>query len=248
MALPPPREIILERAHVMSPTVRSMTFRLMDGEPFRFRAGQWVSLVLPILSDGSPGETPRGTRTIRAYSIASPPRGDATFDLAVTRVSDGPASDFLHGLAPGERLHLTGPFGTFLLHQPIQRPIAMIATGTGVAPFRSMLHELLGKGQSPVDIELIFGVRSEADILYRDEFEAWRKDNAGFRFTPTLSRPSAGWSGSTGYVQAVAEGLLVPHRPVDVYVCGVRKMVNDVRARLRSWGYDRKQVHYERYD
>jgi CDP-4-dehydro-6-deoxyglucose reductase len=235
---PPAREIVLETCETMSPTVRGFTFRVAAGSVFEFEPGQWVSMILPT----------EDARLIRAYSIASPPRGDSTFDLAVTHVPDGPASDFMYGLAPGERLRMTGPFGTFRLREPIDRPVTFVATGTGVAPFRSMLHELLEKRRVRVALTLVLGVRTPNDILFRREFEAWEKRHSNFTFVPTLSRPGEGWAGSTGYVQGVCERLLRPWREADIYVCGVRKMVDDVRARLREWGYARSQVHYERYD
>jgi ferredoxin-NADP reductase len=215
-----------------------MTFRLADGAGFCFDPGQWVSLILPV----------DGERLIRAYSIASSPRADDTFDLAVTHVIDGPASDYLYSLNPGERLQLTGPFGTFLIRYPIDRPIYLIATGTGVAPFRAMLHDLLERQEVTVPVTLVFGVRTAGDILYREEFEDLARRFPNFHFLPTLSRPGADWSGATGYVQAAAARLLLPRHEADIYVCGVRKMVNETRLKLKEWEYDRKHIHYERYD
>ena len=222
----------------MSPTVRSLTFRVADEQGFAFEPGQWVSITLPV----------NGNRLIRAYSIASPPRDDNTFDLAITHVPAGDASEFLTALAPGARLHFTGPFGTFLVRQPVDRPIFLVATGTGVAPFRGMLFDLLERRNVPVDIHLVFGVRTERDILYRGEFEERERRHPNFRFIPTLSQPGPEWTGARGYVQLTAEKLLVPRRDADIYVCGVRKMVNDMRSCLKGWGYDRKHIHYERYD
>lgn len=238
MTLPPPREIVLDRADIMSPTVRSMTFRVTDDAGFQFDPGQWVSLILPV----------EGERLIRAYSLASAPRDDSTFDLAVTHVIDGPASDYLYTMQPGERLHLTGPFGTFLIRRPIDRPVYLVATGTGVAPFRSMLHDMLERRKVSVPVTLVFGVRTEGDILYRAEFEALGRTHPNFRFIPTLSRPAPEWNGARGYVQVTAGNLLLPRHDADIYVCGVRKMVNETRAKLKEWEYDRKHIHYERYD
>jgi CDP-4-dehydro-6-deoxyglucose reductase len=222
----------------MSPSVRGLTFRLLDESPFEFQPGQWVSLELPVSEAG----------LIRAYSIASPPRADHTFELAVTHVPDGPSAEYLYGLAPGDRLHITGPFGTFHLREPIDRPIYFVATGTGVAPFRSMIHDLLERRHVRMAMTLIFGVRTPHDILYTADFDGWQRKHDNFTFIPTLSRPPEGWTGAVGYVQQTCERILRPWREADIYVCGVRKMVDDVRGRLKEWGYDRKVVHYERYD
>jgi CDP-4-dehydro-6-deoxyglucose reductase len=238
MNLPSLFDIVCERAEPMSSTVRGFTFRILETERFDFQPGQWVSLILSV----------NGNRLVRPYSIASASRGQATIDLAVTHVEDGPAAEFLYGVKRGDRLAMTGPFGTFLLREPIDRPIYFVATGTGVAPVRSMLFELLERRRVPVAITLIFGVRSTNDILYRGDFDTLERRHKNFTFIPTLSRPPEDWPGVRGYVQKACETLLKPWRESDVYVCGVRKMVDDVRARLKSWGYDRRFVHYERYD
>src|SRR3954447_2508533 len=103
MPPPPTFDVRLAGGRMLSPQVRELTFERVDGAPFGFQAGQWVSLVLP-LAEGE---------ARRAYSIASPPLGDAKFEIAVTRVADGPGSSFLHALADGATLRAIGPQGFF---------------------------------------------------------------------------------------------------------------------------------------
>ncbi len=238
MTAPSPLSVVIEKAEAMSPTVRGFTLRVLDVPAFRFQPGQWVSVVLP----------GNGVPLIRAYSIASAPREDATFELAVTHVPDGAASEKLFELRAGDRLRVTGPFGTFHLKEPVDRPVVFIATGTGVAPFRSMIHDLLAVRRTPVAVTLVLGVRTPDDILYGDEFRALERKHANFNFIPSLSQPPDNWTGARGYVQATCEPLLNPWRSGDIYICGVSRMVNDMRARLGEWGYGKGEVHYERYD
>src|ERR1700690_1212238 len=105
----------------------------------------------------------------------------------------------------------------------------MIAAGTGIAPFRSMLTEVAGN--SPQPIVLLFGIRNESDILYRDEFETLAERAPWFAFHATLSRASSAWQGKRGYVQGHIGGILegLGGTDCDIYVCGLAKMVREVR-------------------
>jgi len=204
-----------------------------------FQAGQWINLHV---------ETAAGQREKRAYSIASGP-GALPIELAVTRVHEGLVSPRLHELRVGDEISCDGPFGFFTREGALrQQPALFVGTGTGLSPLRSMLIDWLSEPQHPA-ATLLFGVRSEADILFRDELEAWAKLYPAFRLEVTLSRPESGWQGRTGYVQGhvaeLARALGEPH----VFVCGLSPMVNDVRALCKSeLGYDRKRIHSERYD
>jgi ferredoxin-NADP reductase len=228
----------------LSPTVRELSFERLDGTPFTFEAGQWVTLVLP-LAEGE---------VRRAYSIASSPSRTAGFDLAVTHVEAGPGSTYLHRLEPGATLKALGPQGFFT--RPLggaTSPALLVGTGTGVAPLRSMLGAALDQ-RSSSSLCLLFGVRSQKEILYRDELEALARTHPQFRIEVTLSRPDAEWQARCGYVQIhvrelyeslAAEGHGVPH----VYVCGLERMVGAVREILRKeMGLPRELVHSERYD
>lgn len=123
----------------------------------------------------------------------------------------------------------------------------LVATGTGVTPYRSILQAYLGQGD-PHSITLVFGVRYEGNILYRSEFEELERKHPNFRFWPTLSRPDAGWTGRTGHVQAHVLEAIGERRDLDVYICGLKLMVDDVRAKLKALGFNRKQIIYEKYD
>ena len=102
-------------------------------------------------------------------------------------------------------------------------------------------------------ITLLFGVRYEEGLLYRDELEALAKEYPSFTFMPTLTRPDAGWQGRIGRVQEhLDEALALPatgeKQDVDIYICGLRDMVESVRKELLERGFDRKQIISERYD
>jgi CDP-4-dehydro-6-deoxyglucose reductase len=138
------------------------------------------------------------------------------------------------------------PLGHFTPRQPF-RDSVFIATGTGVVPVRAMLQAepVRSAGAS---VTLLFGARLEESILFRDEFEALAGAWSAFRFWPTLTRPGAGWTGRAGRVQQHLDEALGGRLDLDVYVCGLKAMVNDVRENLKSRGFSRPQIVYEKYD
>jgi ferredoxin-NADP reductase len=236
-------EARLVAAKNLTPWVRELVFERADG-PLLYDPGQWVNLVLPL---------PEG-EVKRAYSIASAPDGSPRFELAVTRVQDGPGSSFLHEIHEGTMLHTIGPHGLFTRAPDDLTPALFVATGTGVTPLRAMLQAALVAG-STAPMWLLFGARYEEDILYREEFEGWTLRHPNVRYAITLSRPADGWTGARGYVQdlvpALYRELAAASRPAapHVYVCGLERMVKSVRELLRGdLGVDRKHVHTERYD
>jgi ferredoxin-NADP reductase len=202
-----------------------------------------VSLVLPVLDE-------KGRPLRRSYSLASVPTGSSRFELVVTKVDGGPGSTFLHDAAVGTVLEVKGPQGTFS-RAVDAGPSLFVATGTGVAPFRGMLHEALAAKRAE-PLWVLFGVRTLDDVLYRDELEALARAHPNVRFELTLSRPGSAWQGRSGYVQAHALGLwneLAKHGTPHAYVCGVKKMLLEVREVLKTQGgADRKQLHLESYD
>jgi len=233
----------LVRSSVVTPRVKELIFERVDGRPFIFEAGQWVSLQLPLVD-----ERQRPVR--RSYSVASVPGGSPRFELVVTKVDGGVGSSWLHEASEGVALEVKGPQGLFRLGAPT--PSLFMATGTGIAPIRGMLHQALARGGA-APLWVLFGARTLADALYREELEGLAKAHARLRLELTLSRPDDAWTGRRGYVQGhVAElwSALSAFEPAPhAYVCGVKKMLADVREVLRvKLGVDRQRVHLESYD
>lgn len=239
MPPPPTFDARLEKARMLSPNVRELTFERTDGAPFDFQAGQWASLVLP-LAEGE---------ARRAYSIASRPDGSPRFSIAVTRVETGSGSKYLHALSEGAQVRAIGPQGFFT--RTSQHPSLFVGTGTGVTPLRSMILDALARGDSS-PLCLVFGVRRESDRIYADELEALAAAHPNFRVLYTLSQPGDAWTGRRGYVQTHVEALwreLEAQGQPHAYICGLERMVGAVRDLLRKqMNVPRQQVHSERYD
>ncbi len=232
---------ILRHSRHLTETTKHLEWEVVEGGKFDFLAGQFISMTL---RDGANEHT-------RAYSIASAPGPDGRFAICLNRVPGGLFSNYLCDLEPGARLGFSGPHGFFVVRQPpVERDLIFIATGTGIAPIRGMLAELTAPGAA-LDraLWLLFGVRHPETILYREEFERMAADQPRFHFVPVLSRAPEGWTGERGHVQEVLRKHFAGQRDFEAYLCGLKAMVDDVRTILKGeFGFDRRQIHYEKYD
>ncbi len=240
--MPRRRKAELLEARLLSPSVRSLTFRTVDGSAVDHVSGQYVDLIVP---------TARGIPYKRSYSIASAPdpASPASFEIAVTRVEGGPTSEALHALAPGAVVEIEGPAGAFVRRDAERaHPALFVATGTGLAPLRAMLADETRVADGP-PLVLLFGCRTPPDLLWADELHAWQRDCPRFALHVTLSRAPPEWRGLVGYVQRHAHDLASSLPDAHAYVCGLAAMVDDVvKLLLEVAGMPRHAVHYEVYD
>lgn len=227
----------VEKVEILSPRNKNIRFQYLEGKKMHFQAGQFVQIFVP------QPDKPRRT----SYSIASSPTHKGYFELCVTLVDGGVSSTFLHNLKVGDTVQSLGPLGKFTLPQPLPRDVVFIATGSGIAPFRSMINYLLEMGTER-RVSLLFGNRFAEDVLYREEWEALVKKNHNFKSFFTLSRGGAGWSGSVGYVQDKITEAFPDLSNKDFYICGLVKMIDGVVEKLKSQGVLDENIHFERYD
>jgi len=233
----PTHRAVVHRVWDLNPRIRQLELEMAKGEIFDFHPGQFIALHL----------NSNGQAATRAYSIATATRTDNRFELCLNVIPEEETSAWFSGLKAGDTVHFTGPYGAFKLRQPLDRVSAFIANGTGIAPIRAMLQELYRKRRE-AEAWLIFGVRREADIIFREEFERLARENSGFHFVPTLSRPAPDWTGHTGYVQKHIKKYLEGREGFHAYVCGRPEMVEDVRRLLRGMGYTAEAISSERYE
>jgi ferredoxin-NADP reductase len=219
----------------IAPNTRHFVFEVPGVTEFYFIPGQFVSFT----------ETIGGKQITRPYSIASAPDGNR-FEICLNLLPDGYFSPLLFSMQHGDTLEMGQPLGYFVLRNP-SKDAVFVGTGTGVTPFRSILKAYLGQGDSK-QFTLIFGVRYEQSLLYGQDFEELAKAHSNFQYRPTLSRPGPEWTGRTGHVQPHLLEAIGERRDLDVYICGLKLMVDDVRAMLKGMGFDRKQIIFEKYD
>jgi len=216
----------VSRIRPLTHDVREIELTLLDARGIDFAPGQFVSFEI---------ERPNArTPATRAYSIASSAGRRDAIELVLNYVPGGSGSEYLFGLQEGDRTSFKGPVGSFVLRDS-PRDILFVATGTGIAPIRSMLWSLADVS-SPRAITLFWGLRSERDLYYQDELNCLRERLPGFSFVTTLSQPTNGWQGAVGHVTPHVERNIASVDNLEAFLCGNGGMIRDVRDVLRRKG------------
>jgi len=213
------------------------SFILGTEQPLKYQAGQFVMLNIPY----------KDTHVRRAYSIANRPE-NKHIELCLNFVPSGKASHFLFNIKPNETVMIDGPYGIFKLKHNTNDKL-FVCTGTGVAPLRAMIQELLSskENKSNTRITLIFGERTEAELLYKKEFEQLQKAHKNFKYIPTLSKPHKGWNGEKDYVQYVIQKYINQPQTTDVYICGMKEMVEHVQTTLLEFNIPKQNIFIEKF-
>ena len=208
-------------------------------ESFDFEPGQFVTLDLPI------HEKPN--KRWRSYSIASWPDGTNTFELVIVLLEGGAGTTWLfNNVVEGSELTFRGPQGVFTLDEEnYKKELFLICTGTGIAPFRSMAQYIKLKNIEHENIYILFGCRTQKDLLYYDELKQLQQDLPKFHYLPTLSREQ--WDGKMGYVHGLYEELCKDKPAASFFLCGWKAMIDEAKKRIQELGYDRKSIHQELY-
>jgi ferredoxin-NADP reductase len=218
-----------------------------DGDPVPFEPGQYMTI--GVFADGKLWQRP--------YSVASAPEDAGTdgYELYIRLVPVNRFTTLLWRLPVGHRMRMIGPKGRFLLEPNDERTHLFVSTGTGIAPFISMMRHLLRQGR-PRRTVLLHGCSYVDELGYRDLLERWEHDGTyPLRYVPTISRPhearNAGWTGRTGRVEAnvldvCREYGLRPEETV-VYICGNPDMIVNVEEQLLAEGYPEFHVKKELY-
>jgi len=238
MALQPWRKAIVTRIEEEADQTRRFWLQVPELESFEFKPGQFVTLDLPIHEKPS--------KRWRSYSIASWPNGTNEMELVIVLLEEGAGTNYLFNqVSVGSELIYRGPQGVFTLPDQIEKDLFFICTGTGIAPFRSMLHYISEHNIPHKNLYLIFGCRKKCNLLYYDELTSLAASLPNFHYVPTLSREE--WEGKKGYVHAIYEELAAEKRPADFMLCGWKNMIDEAKQRIQALGYDRKSIHQELY-
>lgn len=245
MPLQPWRTGKVIRIEQQTESTRRFFIEVPELDSFDFEAGQFVTLDLPI------HEKP--ARRLRSYSIASWPDRSNVFELCIVLLEGGAGTTYLFNeIKVGSELTLRGPVGVFTIHQPIEKDLFFICTGTGIAPFRAMLHDIKRNNIPYKSLYLLFGTRYKKDILYFEELKALADSMPNTHYLPTLSREN--WEGPQGYVHPLYEAIINEKRLPDgelpaaqFYLCGWKNMIDEAKEKIISLGYDKKAIHQELY-
>ncbi|PYB73701.1 NADH oxidase [Pseudomonas sp. LB-090624] len=197
-----------------------------------FLPGQYVNLKVP------------GSEHSRAYSFSSLQK-DGEVSFLIRNVPGGLMSSFLTNLAKaGDSLSLAGPLGSFYL-RPIQRPLLLLAGGTGLAPFTAMLEKIAEQG-SEHPLHLIYGVTNDFDLVELDRLQALAARIPNFTYSACVANPDSQYP-QKGYVTQHIEPRHLNDGDVDVYLCGPPPMVEAVSQYVREQGITPANFYYEKF-
>lgn len=206
---------------------------LPEGIDLAFLPGQHINI---LLEDGS----------TRSFSLASRPASDGTIDLHIRQIPGGRFTQgHLSALKIGDPLDVELPLGSFFLRDDF-RPLILVATGTGLAPIKSIVESLMDDAGAP-PVALYWGMRAEADLYLHREIGAWAERLEDFRYVPVLSRPGEGWEGRRGYVQdAVVEDIedIEEHA---IYLCGSPGMISSAKSLFLARGASVNHIYTDSF-
>lgn len=197
-----------------------------------FLPGQYVNLKVP------------GSEQSRAYSFSSLQK-DGEVSFLIRNVPGGLMSSFLTNLAKaGDSMSLAGPLGSFYL-RPIQRPLLLLAGGTGLAPFTAMLEKIAEQG-SEHPLHLIYGVTNDFDLVELDRLQDFAARIHNFTFSACVAKPDSQYP-QKGYVTQHIEPRHLNDGDVDLYLCGPPPMVEAVSQYVREQGITPANFYYEKF-
>ena len=220
--------------------IRELYLELTGQPEFKFKAGQFVMLHVPVEGAAKPA--------LRAYSIASTDEQTNGFKLIFKFVENGVASKFVWALKGDETLNMTGPFGKVFFQEPPTQQVVFLNTGSGISQHFCFIESKM-KQYPDLKYRLYFGVRRETDIYYDSELQRLKKNLKNFEYHYVLSRPQDSWTGKKGYIQNFLAETNYKEIPTTFYLCGNGAMIKDVKHQLLEVdGIDKTRVWAEAFD
>jgi Na+-transporting NADH:ubiquinone oxidoreductase subunit F len=227
---------------------KELRLRLLKPENIYFQPGQYAQLIIP------PHDAITGG-TERAYSFASLPKKTREVEFIIRLVPGGIATTYIHKeLAPGRELSFAGPMGEFRLHDE-EAIMICIAGGSGMAPFKSMLFDMIEKKKSKPEIWFFYGAISKHDLYHLELWQGLEKSWPIFHFVPALSRPlpEDNWKGETGLITEIVEKYLrekigkTAAAPKEGYLCGSPGMIDAAVSVLKQFGVPPHSIYFDKY-
>lgn len=236
-------DVEVVHTEMLTPHARRIDIRRADGEPFRFRPGQFLMMWFEH----------EGKRVNRSYSVASrlvPGEEVAELELCIALIDGGIGSQRVAEWDEGSVFTVSGPHGRFVLRDEAGT-VVLVGTGTGIAPYRSMIPQIEERLEAGHDVYLVFGARTEGEFLYHDEWRALADKHDGFHYRACADAAvdPDGWAADgnvVGRVQHAIEAIELEDDAV-FYLCGNPAMVDDVKAMLGERGFDLRSIRTEAY-
>ena len=234
--------VVLEQAFMITPNVKHFVFRRTQEPVFDYLPGQFITIHFEHA----------GKILKRSYSIANVPTQNNRIEFAAGYVEGGPGTDLLFNLKIGDSINVNGPFGRLILKDETPKRYVLVATSTGITPYRAMIPELKRRMERDPELSVVIlqGVQKREDVLYGEEFAALSASYPRLTFRAQLSRELAAQLQDheyCGYVQrAFPELALNPQHDV-IYLCGNPGMIDEAFASLKDMGFAMQQIIREKY-
>lgn len=225
----------VESLKKFTPEIMRLRLKLPKAARLQFLAGQYIDI---IQADGKR----------RAFSIASAPSETDFIELHIKHVSGGGfTGQVFETMKPKDILRFEGPLGTFFIRRSSNRPLILMGGGTGFAPLKSMIEELI-EAADPRPVQLFWGVRTESDLYARELIQTWIDRHIDLRFVPVLAEPPPGWGGECGRVHEAVVRKITDLGQHDVYMSGPPAMVSAGRAAFLGAGVPEDRLFYDSFD
>lgn len=235
-------KVKVEKIENLTPDIKGIRLSiLLPEEGIVFKPGQYIQLQVPKYELTKEPE-------YRAYSIASSAEDHQNLELVITKVPGGAVSTYVHDyMKVGEELFINGPYGDFYLRAS-ERDILLIATGSGLAPIKSMLDQM-EREQIQRKTTFFFGARTRRDLYYVEQLKGLEEKIPNYTFVPTLSRPieQDEWEGEKGRVTDLIEKYVPENAPLEAYICGAPAMVESCEQLLKKKGIPEELLFYDKF-
>lgn len=222
---------VIEKTQITQ-TVYKARYKFVEPQSIQFVAGQTIMLTV-------------APNVYRAMSIASPPQENDVITSVQNVAPGGPGSKWMVALKVGDPVEMMAPLGRFTVDHDSPRKKVFVATGTGIAPFRSMLLDTTDNRIPNEQISLYWGLRSITDIFMNDELERIDVERDNLNYHLTLSRPPEGWKGLTGHVTDLVFAKEQDIAACDFYLCGNKQMIMEMETRLSEKGVPKEQMRFD---
>lgn len=225
------------RMEKLAPDVMRLFLKLPQNERLQYLAGQYIDI---LLKDGRR----------RGFSIANSPAADEFLELHIRHVPGGLFSGHVFNtMQERALLRFEGPLGTFFLRNDSDKPVILMAAGTGFAPIKAIVEQSIAEGGKR-PLHLYWGARTRADLYLHDLALGWAAEHAHIRYTPVLSRPGSGdaWEGRTGYVQEAVAADWPELSGFEVYGSGPPRMIEAAKGVLASRGLPADAFFYDAFE
>jgi Na+-transporting NADH:ubiquinone oxidoreductase subunit F len=227
----------------VTPKIKHIRVNIPEGEEISFKPGQYAQILAPKYKGNK-------EEVYRAYSIASAPADNKSLEFFIGYVENGVCTTYIHQhLKPEDKITIVGPYGDFY-YQDNDRPMVMVAVGTGMAPIMSILLYMRDNNITERPVTFYFGARTRKDLYMIDEMMELKKDLPNFELITCLSRPTeeCKWDGEQGRVTNLLEKFLDNGPECEAYLCGSPVMIDSVTPILKDKGIPEEHIFYDSFE